>query len=65
MSSTDLDPKGVALSFLKRAARDTFKVCAESAEAMAAAIEAGDLSLDAPDALRLLASMFQGSARRE
>lgn len=59
------DRQGVALAFMKRASRDTFKMCAESAEKMAVEIESGALPIDAPNALRLLASMFLGSARRE
>jgi hypothetical protein len=65
---TDLatdDRRAVALGFMKRASRDTFKLCAESAEAMAKQVENGELPMDAPTALRFLATLFMGSARRE
>lgn len=65
MASTDFDPKATALAFMKRASRDTFALCAESAEAMALEIERGGLPMDGPTALRFLATMFRGSARRE
>ena len=58
------DRKGVALAFMKRASRDTFRLCAQHAEAMAASIESGELPrMSAPNALRLLASMFEASSR--
>ena len=56
--------KGEALVFLKRASRDTFRVCAETAEALAAEIESGALDVDGVTACRLLASMFAASAAR-
>ena len=59
------DRKGVALAFMKRASRDTFRLCAQSAEAMAVQIERGELPMDAVNALRLLAAMFESSARRD
>lgn len=65
MNSTDRDPMAVALGFMKRAARDTFKVCAESAENLAVQIESGALSVDSATACRLLASMFITSSQRE
>jgi hypothetical protein len=37
------DKAAVALGFMKRAARDAFKVCAKSAEDMADQIESGAL----------------------
>lgn len=58
------DREKVALSFMKRASRDTFKVCAKSAEEMAVQVESGVLPLDAPTALRFLAAMFTSSAER-
>jgi hypothetical protein len=58
--------RGVALTFMKRASRDTFALCAKSAEDMAKQVEIGVLPpMDAVTALRLLASMFVASARRE
>lgn len=57
--------KGTALAFMKRASRDTFHLCAESAENLAIQVENGELPMDAVTALRLLASMFDASARRE
>ena len=56
---------GVALAFMKRASRDTFALCAKSAEDMAKQVESGALPMDAATALRLLASMFVASSRRE
>jgi len=56
--------KDMALEFMKKASRDTFRVCADSAEEMAQHIESGNLPLDAPNALRLLASMFTASSER-
>jgi exonuclease VII small subunit len=47
------DRKGAALAFMQRASRDTFRLCAQSAEAMAAQIESGELPMDAANALRL------------
>jgi hypothetical protein len=65
---TDLatdDRRAVALSFMKRASRDTFALCADLAETMAADLEKTPAFLTAPNALRLLAEMFRGSARRK
>lgn len=59
------DRTAVALSFMKRASRDTFNLCAKSAESLAVQVESGAIPMDAPTALRLLASMFVGSARRD
>ena len=56
--------KGEALAFMKRASRDTFRICAQSAEALAAEIESGALDADGATACRLLASMFAASAQR-
>ena len=56
--------KDMALEFMKEASRDTFRVCADSAEEMARHVESGEFPLDAPDALRLLASMFTASSER-
>ena len=58
------DRKGVALAFMKRASRDTFRVCAKSAEELAQQIESGALPMDAPTACRFLAAMFQSAANR-
>lgn len=55
---------GTALAFMKRASRDTFKVCADTAESMAEQVESGALPMDAVTALRLLASMFRSSGER-
>lgn len=63
--SHELSPKGVALAFMKRASRDTFKACATSASNLADQIEDGAVNLDAPSALRLLAIMFESSAEHE
>lgn len=60
--ATELDRKGVALAFMKRASRDTFRECAKSARAVADQIEDGKLRLDAPSALRMLAIIFESSA---
>ena len=65
MNSTDRDPMAAALAFMKRASRDTFKVCAESAENLAVQIESGALLVDGATACRLLASMFITSSQRE
>jgi len=54
-----------ALAFLKRASRDTFRLCADQADAMASDLEKGAPRTTAPQALRLLAELFRGSARRE
>jgi hypothetical protein len=65
---TDLatdDRRAVAAAFMKRASRDTFRVCAQTAEAMAAEIEKAGIETYAPAALRLLASRFIEAARRE
>lgn len=59
------DRRAVALSFMKRASRDTFALCAATAEDIATQVESGALPMDAPTALRLLASMFTASLRRE
>lgn len=64
-NATELDRKGVALAFMKRASRDTFRVCARYAEEMAVSVESGELPLDATAALRLLVTMFNDAARRE
>lgn len=58
------DRKGVALSFMKRAGRDTFRACAQSAEELAQKVESGELPIDAPTALRLLVYMFERSSER-
>jgi hypothetical protein len=58
------DVKGV-LAFMKRASRDTFRVCAESAENMASKVESGEMPDDAATLLRLLATMFRASAERD
>lgn len=58
------DRVGTALAFMKRASRDTFKVCADAAESMAVQVESGALPMDAVTALRLLASMFRSSGER-
>jgi hypothetical protein len=63
--STNRDPKAVALSFMKRASRDTFEVCAKSADDMATELEGKAEWMTAPQALRLLAVLFRGSARKE
>ena len=65
MDSTDRDPTAVALGFMRRASRDTFKVCAASAENLAVQIESGALPMDGATACRLLASMFITSSQRE
>lgn len=65
---TDLatdDRYGVALSFIKRASRDTFEACARTCEDMAAKVRSGELPIDAENALLLVASMFAASAQRE
>jgi hypothetical protein len=59
------DRKAVALSFMERAARDAFKLCAITAEDLAQQIEAGALPMDGPTACRMLAHMFTVSAGRE
>jgi hypothetical protein len=59
------DRRGVAISFMKRASRDTFKVCAKTCEDMAAKVRSGDLPMDAETALMLVASMFTASAQRD
>jgi hypothetical protein len=59
------DRQAVALAMLKRAARDAFALCADQADAMAADLEKAAPWMDAPAALRLLATMFRGSARRD
>jgi hypothetical protein len=59
------DRRAVALSFMKRASRDTFQLCADMAESMARQVEDGALPMDAVTALRLLASMFTASSRRD
>lgn len=61
----DADRKGVALAFMKRASRDTFRVCAQYADDMADAVEKGEFPGDGPAALRMLATMFRAAAERE
>lgn len=58
------DRVGTALAFMKRASRDTFKVCADTAESMAEQVESGALPMDAVTALRLLVNMFRSSGER-
>jgi hypothetical protein len=62
--AVELDRKGVALAFMKRASRDTFRTCAKYAEDMAVSVENGEAPLDAPAALRLVAAMFRSAAGR-
>lgn len=50
------------MALIKRARRDTFRACAQSALNLADQIEDGAIDLDAPSALRLLAVMFESSA---
>lgn len=57
--------KGVALAFMKRASRDTFRACAKSAYNLADQIEDGRVSLEAPSALRMLAIIFESSAEKD
>ena len=57
--------RGVALAFMKRASRDTFRSCAKSAYGLADQIEDGMVKLDAPSALRMLAIIFESSADHE
>ena len=40
------DGRAVALSFMKRASRDTFRLCATYAETLAASVESGELPMD-------------------
>ena len=47
--------------FMRRA----FLVCAASAEDMAIKVESGELPMDAPTALRMLATMFRSSAEHK
>ena len=61
---SDLADTGTGLAFMKRASRDTFKVCADSAENMAAQIESGALPINAAAACRLLATVFRAAASR-
>ena len=61
-AATGPDRMGVALALIKRARRDTFRACAQSALNLADQIEDGAIDLDAPSALRLLAVMFESSA---
>lgn len=64
MSVNADDRREVALAFMKRASRDTFNACADSAERMADQAESGALPMDAKTALRFLATMFRASAER-
>ncbi len=59
----DLEP--VPLSLLRYAERAIFRICAEAAEEMATKVESGELPMDAPMALRLLASMFHRSEGKQ
>lgn len=59
------DKMAVGLGFMKRASRDTFRVCAETAESMARQVESGALPVDAQTACRMLATMFLASSGRE
>lgn len=56
--------KATAIAMMKRASRDTFKLCAEQAEELALQIENGS-PMDGAAALRLLATLFRWSARHE
>jgi hypothetical protein len=58
------DRTRVALGFMKKASRDTFVACAQSAEDLAQKVEINELPMDAPTALRLLAVMFRSSSQR-
>ncbi len=58
-------PDPVPLSLLRHAERAIFRICAEAAEDMAAKVESGELPMDAPTALRLLASMFRASEEKQ
>ena len=62
--SPDNENVAAALEFMKKAGREVFALCAEAAESMACAVERGDLPMDAPTALRVLASMFVASAKK-
>lgn len=62
--ATELARKGVALAFMKRASRDTFRACAQYADDMADAVEKGEFPGDGPAALRMLATMFRSAAER-
>lgn len=55
---------GTALAFMKRASRDTFRLCAGSAEELAVQIDSGELPMDGATACLLLATMFRASADR-
>lgn len=66
MDDKEVDARrAMALGFMKRAARDAFRVCAAAAEAEAAKVESGALSVDAPTALRRLASVFIAVSEEE
>jgi hypothetical protein len=61
--SEQQNARAAALAFMKRASRDTFAVCAESAENLALKIESDELPVDGATACRMLASMFRASGR--
>ena len=50
------------LEALSDASQKAFRICAARAEALANDIESGKLQMDAPTALRLVATMFRKSA---
>jgi hypothetical protein len=49
---------------MRKVSRDTFNVCADSAETMAVKAESGEGPADAATACRFLATMFRSSAER-
>lgn len=60
------DRETTALDLMKKATRDTFLVCVDTLENVAAQIEANKLGkIDAVTALRLVAGMFRASAEHE
>lgn len=60
---TEPASRGVALAFMKRAARDTFELCAQSAFSLAEQIERGKLKTDTVSTLRMLAVSFRQAGR--
>jgi hypothetical protein len=52
-----------ALEALKESGRMTFRVCAESAEKLAAGVDSGKLPNDGSLLLRVLAEMFRAAGR--
>jgi hypothetical protein len=55
----------MAVNIMKHGAREAFRLCSQTALDMAKSIEADATPLAGPAACRLLAAMFDSSAKRD